>query len=142
MNTEPKQLAAFKSFIPLLLLTGVLLLSACSNVIAAEGTPDENYQIPNGNPERGELLIDAYGCGSCHIVPGVRGANGVAGPPLTGFARRAYIAGQLSNTPANLIRWIMDPQQVEPGTAMPDLDVPEAEARDIAAYLYTLEDLR
>jgi cytochrome c1 len=142
VKIELNQPVAVKFLIPLLLLAGSLLLSACDSVIAADDAPDETYQVPNGNPERGELLIDAYGCGSCHIVPGVTGANGAAGPPLTGFARRAYIAGQLSNTPTNLIRWIMDPQQVEPGTAMPDLAVPEAEARDMAAYLYTLEDLR
>jgi cytochrome c len=32
----------------------------------------------------------------------------------------------------------MDPKEVEPGTAMPDLGIGEAEARDIAAYLFTL----
>ena len=33
--------------------------------------------------------------------------------------------------------WIRDPQQVSPGTAMPDLDVGEGDARDITAFLYT-----
>jgi hypothetical protein len=37
-----------------------------------------------------------------------------------------------------LIQWIQDPQAVEPGTAMPNLGVDEAIARDTAAYLYTL----
>jgi cytochrome c len=60
------------------------------------------------------------------------------GPPLTTFARRAYIAGQLPNQPENLIRWIQDPQAVEPGTAMPNLRVSPVVARDMAAYLYTL----
>jgi hypothetical protein len=60
------------------------------------------------------------------------------GPPLTSFANRSYIAGQLVNSPDNLIRWIMDPQGVEPGTAMPDLGVIPEVARDMAAYLYTL----
>ena len=54
------------------------------------------------------------------------------------FARRAYIAGQLPNDPENLVRWIQDPQGVEPGTAMPNLGVTAAVARDMAAYLYTL----
>jgi cytochrome c len=62
----------------------------------------------------------------------------MVGPPLTMFARRAYIAGQLPNEPDNLIRWIRDPQAVEPGTAMPSLGVEPAVARDMAAYLYTL----
>jgi cytochrome c1 len=54
------------------------------------------------------------------------------------FARRAYIAGQLANQPDNLIRWLQDPQAVEPGTAMPKLGVVPQVARDMAAYLYTL----
>ena len=44
----------------------------------------------------------------------------------------------LRNTPANLVRWIREPQAVVPGNAMPDMGVSEADARDIAAYLYTL----
>jgi cytochrome c1 len=62
----------------------------------------------------------------------------MVGPPLTQFAMRAYIAGEVPNTERALIRWIMTPQSIEPGTAMPNLGVKEAQARDIAAYLYTL----
>jgi hypothetical protein len=57
-----------------------------------------------------------------------------------------YIAGRLSNTEENLMLWIQNPQQIDPGNAMPDLGVTQEEARDIAAYLYdyhppTLGDL-
>ncbi len=45
----------------------------------------------------------------------------------------------LANSPGNLVRWIMDPPAVDSATAMPAPDVSEAEARDIAAYLYALE---
>jgi cytochrome c1 len=78
------------------------------------------------------------GCAACHVIPGVRGADGKVGPPLTGIGSRIMIAGQVPNTPDNLIRWIRDPQAIEPGTAMPNLGVSEPTARDIAAYLYTL----
>ena len=44
----------------------------------------------------------------------------------------------LRNTPDNLVRWMRNPQSVVPGNAMPDMGVTEAQARDIAAYLYTL----
>ena len=91
-----------------------------------------------GQADRGRHLIFAYGCGSCHVVPGVPDANGSVGPPLRNFAGRAYIAGALQNTPVNLSRWIMDPQQIEPGTAMPSLGVSAEQARDIASYLHTL----
>ena len=92
-----------------------------------------------GDAERGRHLISTYGCGTCHLVPGVPTAEGVVGPPLTGIGARVMLAGQLPNTPENMMRWIRDPQQVEAGTAMPDLQVGEQDARDIAAFLYTLQ---
>ena len=94
--------------------------------------------VAGGDAERGRTALDGFGCGTCHVIPGVRGAVGAVGPPLSGFAQRAYIAGQLPNQPENLLRWVQDPQEVEPGTAMPDLGVGPAVARDMAAYLYTL----
>lgn len=94
--------------------------------------------VAGGDPTRGSNALRAYGCGACHVIPGVVGAQGQVGPPLTQWALRAYIAGNLPNIPPNLVRWIRDPQAIEPGTAMPSLGVSEAEARDMAAYLYTL----
>lgn len=91
-----------------------------------------------GDVERGAALIRGAGCGSCHTIPGIRAADGVVGPPLFFFSRRTYIAGQLPNTPENLVRWIRDPQAIEPGTAMPSVGLDEQQARDVAAYLYTL----
>ncbi|MER7503901.1 cytochrome c [Nonomuraea pusilla] len=96
-------------------------------------------QVPGGDAERGRTLIAHYGCASCHTVPGVRGADGLVGPPLTSFGERSYIAGELVNNGQNLQRWIRDPQSVEPGTAMPKLGVTAEDARDIAAYLLSLE---
>jgi cytochrome c1 len=108
-----------------------VLLSGCHR-------GNEARAVPGGNPESGKLAIREYGCGACHTVPGVRGANGLAAPPLTHFARRSFIAGEASNTADNLIRWIQAPESIEPGTAMPNLGVTEPMARDMAAYLYTL----
>ena len=90
-----------------------------------------------GDPRRGEALFIQYGCGSCHALHDVRTATGMVGPPLDGVALRVIIGGHLSNTPANMQRWIRDPQHVAPGTAMPDLHVGAADARDITAFLYT-----
>jgi cytochrome c1 len=72
------------------------------------------------------------------VIPGVRGAHGKVGPPLGDIASRTILAGQVPNTPRSMIAWIRDPQAIEPGTAMPNLHVTEPEARDMAAYLYTL----
>ncbi|OAN79582.1 cytochrome C [Jannaschia sp. EhC01] len=91
-----------------------------------------------GDANRGAELIDLYGCGACHVVPGVSGARGTVGPSLEGFANRAYVAGILPNRPGDLIRWLIDPPAFAPQTAMPDMDIPEEAARDMAAYLYEL----
>jgi cytochrome c len=96
-------------------------------------------QLTGGDPVRGGQRIAYYGCPSCHTIPGIREADGLVGPPLTRIARRNYVAGLLPNNAGNLVHWIRQPQQVQPGSAMPDLNVTEQDARDIAAYLYTLE---
>jgi cytochrome c len=116
------------------LLVVAVVVASCASTPSRESPP----QVPGGDPRRGAAAIGRFGCGSCHVIPGIRGADGTVGPPLTDFAHRGFIAGELSNNGDNLIRWIMDPQGVEPGTDMPDLDIGEADARDIAAYLFTL----
>ncbi|HJP67576.1 MAG TPA: c-type cytochrome [Sphingomicrobium sp.] len=90
-----------------------------------------------GDPKRGEALFIQYGCGSCHAVSDVRTATGMVGPPLDGIAVRVIIAGHLANKPENMERWIENPQQVSPGTAMPNLNVSQGDARDITAFLYS-----
>ena len=92
-----------------------------------------------GDSRRGQQLIYSYNCGSCHIIPGIAEAKGTVGPPLRAFGSRIYISGSLLNSPENLFRWIREPQQVEAGTAMPNLGVTKEQAIDIAAYLYTLQ---
>lgn len=91
-----------------------------------------------GNPARGAATITTSACGACHVIPGVQNADGMVGPPLDHFARRTMVAGVLPNSPANLIQWIRFPQAVVPGNAMPDTRLTDAQARDVAAYLYTL----
>lgn len=91
-----------------------------------------------GDPQRGQLLLRQYGCGVCHQIPGVAEADGHVGPPLNGVARRVYLGGVLPNMPQNMVRWIRAPQEIDPLTAMPDLQVPEMHAQDMVAYLYTL----
>jgi cytochrome c len=111
-----------------------LMLTGCN-----EGKAIRPYIVATGgNPEHGRQLIQSYGCGACHMVPGIRGARGLVGPPLFYFGQRTMIAGQLPNSPGNLARWIQHPRTVEPKTAMPDLGLTEDQAYDIAAYLYTL----
>lgn len=91
-----------------------------------------------GDADEGRALVAGYGCGSCHLIPGVAGARGRVGPPLDDFGLRHYIAGALLNTPENLAVWLIDPQAVEPGTAMPAMGVRPDEALHMAAYLHSL----
>ncbi len=95
-------------------------------------------QVPQGDPLQAPRAIEKYGCGSCHVIPGIAGANGMVGPQLANVSERSFLAGELPNTPDNLIMWIQHPQHVKPGTDMPEMGVSDAEARDIAAYLYSL----
>lgn len=62
-----------------------------------------------------------------------------AGWRRAGLAGRALIAGKLANTPDNMVLWLRRTQEVKPLTAMPQLGVTEQDARDIAAYLSTLD---
>ena len=98
---------------------------------------DRAQSLTGGNVARGKALFAAYGCGGCHTVDGVPQAQGMVGPPLDTIAVRAMIGGRLANSPASLEKWIQHPQAVSPGTAMPDLGVTPAQARDLAAFLYT-----
>lgn len=115
-------------------VAGALLVAGCNQT--QRSTPRE---AASGDPERGATLIADYGCGTCHSVPGIQGADGLVGPPLDHFSKRTYIAGHLPNSAENLQTWVQNPQDVDPGTAMPDLGVTADEAADITAYLYTLE---
>jgi len=92
-----------------------------------------------GDPWSGRNKISYYGCPSCHTIPGIRGANGLVGPPLSNIASRVYVGGVLPNTPDNMTRWIRNPKAVDPLAAMPMLNVTDRDARDITAYLYTLK---
>jgi cytochrome c2 len=96
-------------------------------------------QQTGGEPKRGEAVIAKYGCGGCHTIPGIRNAKALVGPPLEHMASRSYVAGVLKNNPENIVRWIINPPAVDSKTAMPRLGLSEPEARDAAAYLYTLK---
>jgi cytochrome c len=120
-------------------LAGLSLGACCLLSSCVGGNETSSYQVRmDGNTEHGKELIQAYGCGSCHVIPGLHAVQGMVGPPLMFFSRRTMIAGELPNSPENLIRWLRDPKVVEPGTAMPTLGLTEYEAHDVAAYLYTL----
>jgi cytochrome c2 len=107
-----------------------------------DGAPDweaASMVLHDADAEHGASLIEQHGCGSCHVIPGVSRAHGTVGPSLAGFRDRAYVAGVLPNRPGDLVGWLMNPTVHAPNTAMPDLGITEAQGRDMAAYLYTLQ---
>ncbi|HEY8310532.1 MAG TPA: cytochrome c oxidase assembly protein [Gemmatimonadaceae bacterium] len=112
-------------------------LVTATTITACSRTPAER-QVADGSPRLGKVAIQHYGCGSCHAIPGIRSADGIVGPSLAGIADRRMIAGIVPNTPDEMVRWIVMPQSMAPGNAMPNLGVSDGQARDIAAYLYTL----
>ncbi|WP_438999568.1 c-type cytochrome [Variovorax beijingensis] len=120
---------------PLALLVLAVLARGC--------TPGDDGpafgQAPPAQRERGRLLLAQYQCGSCHTIPDVQAARGRTGPTLAAFGRRSYIAGQVPNSPDALVRWIVAPATVVPGTLMPAMGVSPDDARDMAAYLLALE---
>lgn len=115
-------------------LDGIRALGNPRAVVA----PEIMHRVVDGDPERGRRLLATYACTTCHLIPGERAPAAHVGPPLMRFARRTNIGGSLPNQPDMLVRFIMNAPQALPGTGMPNLEINEAEARDIAAMLYTL----
>jgi cytochrome c oxidase assembly factor CtaG/cytochrome c2 len=120
------------------LLIAVLVVGSLGASGCGRRAVHEAEAATGGDVTRGHAAIGARGCGTCHTIAGVAGAAATVGPPLDRIALRTYLGGHLTNTPANLIRWIQHPRSVDPATAMPDLGLTDQEARDIAAFLYTL----
>jgi len=133
---EAERRAKPASWIPLVLLPVLLALPG-----AGCNASDRAYaeEITRGRADAGRKDIQRYGCGSCHRIPGISGADSLVGPSLERIASRVYIAGHLINEPDAMIGWIRDPRHLRSPTAMPALGVTEQEGRDIAAYLYTLK---
>ena len=116
-------------------MAACLILAAS---LAACDAPVKASQV-DGDPKRGRLALTQYACRACHQIPGITGSDVHVGPSLEGLAGRRFIARSLPNTPANLAHWIRNPRAVDPATAMPAQGVSEADARDIVAYLMTLD---
>jgi mono/diheme cytochrome c family protein len=110
-----------------------VFLGACNQSEIPAG-----HRVVTGDPERGRAVIAEVECGVCHSIPGIAGADGIVGPPLEDFAQRQFIAGVLPNRPGVLARWVREAPSLVPETGMPDMPLTDEEARDVAAYLYTL----
>lgn len=110
-----------------------LLTAACAD---KSGGPRE---IVGADPARGLEIAGKVGCAACHETPGIAWPRGETGPSLDGFGDSPLIAGRFPNQPDQLVRWVRDAPSMAPETAMPATPITEAEARDVAAWLYTLQ---
>jgi len=135
---EPRHPRAWLTGAALLVLVIAAGLGAHEVVQRRDERVHDASELTGGDPARAPALMRAYGCAGCHAIPGVRGADGLVGPPLAGFASRVYIGGVLLNDPNNLVTWLMNPKAADPKTAMPAVGLTQEQARHIAAYLYTL----
>jgi len=111
----------------------LLAFVACSHSRLGEAA-----RMTGGNPVRGKEDIVRYGCPVCHEIPGIPTARGRVGPSLRNIFAQEYLAGQLPNTPDDMVRWIRTPQSFRPNSAMPNMGIGEEEARNITAYLYSI----
>ena len=90
---------------------------------------------PAGPLAAAGMRVFAAHCSACHAIRGTP-YGGSYGPDLTRLGeRRTLAAGTLSNTPADLARWIRHAQTVKPGTRMPDVPLQPGEMIPLVAYL-------
>ncbi|MGI8955902.1 MAG: cytochrome c oxidase subunit II [Chthoniobacterales bacterium] len=94
---------------------------------------------PNDSARRGLALFQQMSCMNCHAINGTA-ANAGVGPDLTHFSSRRQLgAGIAENTPANLHRWLADPQQVKPGVKMPNFKFTEPQLNELVDYFEALK---
>lgn len=121
-------------------MTGAGRVAALTACVAAAGLLGGCGGQPDpvkASAERGHDLIVQNGCGTCHRIGGVERANGDVGPSLRKFQANPRLAGRLPNNPNEVVRWLLNPQAIDPTTIMPNLGLTPGQARDIANYLYT-----
>lgn len=95
--------------------------------------------VMSGTAAQGEQTFMTGACIGCHTVDGTK-AQGKVGPNLTHFATRGYFAGAiLTNNPANVARWLADPQAVKPGAVMPNLHLSQDQITLLVQYLESLK---
>lgn len=116
-------------------MKGLPLVATLALTCSLSGCVKVRNQTQQASAADAATLMTQYGCPACHVIRHVPGAVGKVGPPLTNLAQRSYLAGTLQNTPENLRMWIRHPQQIHPGTAMPEMSVSAKDADTIARFL-------
>ncbi|HEY2595383.1 MAG TPA: c-type cytochrome [Chloroflexota bacterium] len=125
----------------------VLALAAVEPVF---GAADTYAQVDPAAVQQGMTVIEQHRCGGCHIIPGIPNANGNLGPDLSAHgdvppvSDRGMIAtypnGAVpNNSPDDMAAWLVNPNALKPGTAMPNLGLSQDDANAAAAYMYAIQ---
>jgi cytochrome c len=134
-------MSAAQKWLAIPLLTLLLAAGGAYGVWSAldarQQTIESAKALTAGDPANGTVLLRRFGCGGCHTISGVPGAEGKVGPSLEKLRERVFIAGRLRNSADNLVNWILRPQEFDGHAAMPPTGISVSEARDVAAYLYS-----
>jgi mono/diheme cytochrome c family protein len=77
-----------------------------------------------------QLFYSKYACQSCHIAD-TKTDKGYIGPTLTQVGSRL--------TPAWIYAWLRNPQAVRPGTAQPNQNLSDEDARALTGFLMSLD---
>ena len=120
--------------------SGILLLPILALLAACADKREQPRALTGADARAGLATIERVGCAACHRIPGVDWPQGTVGGSLDGFADRSMIAGRFPNQPDILAVWIRNAPSMSATTGMPAMPITPAEARDVAAYLYTLKD--
>ena len=92
-----------------------------------------------GDAQRGQQVFLNGPCVSCHTIDGTKAQGKVAPRPLTHFATYDKIAQVAPNTHENLTKWLHNPQDVKPGTQMPNLGLKPQDIADLVVFLESLK---
>jgi cytochrome c1 len=123
-------------FLSCVILIGGIGIGVAAAVKENHRQTQRAIALTGGDPDKAMASIARYGCAACHDIPGTQMPGGRAAQSLSGITDRIYLGGAVNNTPDNLIRWIVNPKQFDPKSAMPVTGIGDAEARNVAAYLY------
>lgn len=98
-------------------------------------TDANSAPVSAGDAARGEQFFMNGPCVSCHTIDGTKAQGKVAPRPLTHFATYDKIAQVIPNTSENVTKWLHNPQDVKPGTQMPNLGLKPQDIADLVAFL-------
>lgn len=92
-----------------------------------------------GSEAMGREVFLTSSCVSCHAIRGTP-ATATIGPDLTHLAARRWLAaGTIPNSRGNLGGWLVDPQSLKPGAAMPPTNLSGPELQSLLDYLESLD---